>query len=53
MYFLKKMTPVRLFKNFSDLYTYSFWKVLSPCTAIKDCTFIRDIRVNHQTLEKA
>ena len=27
--------PVRLF----------FLEVLSPCTAIKDCTFIRDIRV--------
>ena len=24
------MTPVRLSKNFSDLYAYSFWKVCHP-----------------------
>ena len=27
MYFLKKMTHVRLLKNFSDLYAYSFGKL--------------------------
>ena len=27
---LKKITPVRLLKNFSDLYAYSFWKICRP-----------------------
>ena len=26
----ENMTPVRLLKNFSDLNTYSFWKVCRP-----------------------
>ena len=41
------MTPVRVLKNFSDLYAYSFWKVCHPVRLLKTvCTFIRDIRVS-------
>ena len=42
-YFLKKITSVRLLKIFSNLYAYSFWKIL--CTVITEFTFIRDVRV--------
>ena len=31
----EKMTPVRLLKNFSDLYAYSFWKVCYPVRLLK------------------
>ena len=47
--FLKRIRHVRLLKNFSDLHAYSFCKnchPAGPCMVIKDCTFIRDIRVN-------
>ena len=46
------MTPVRLLKKFSDMYAYSFCKKCHPvrrtvtCTVIKDCTFIREVRVD-------
>ena len=38
------MTPVRLLKNFSDLYAYSFWKLFYPVR------FIREIKVNLQKI---
>ena len=41
------MAPVRLLQNFSDLYSYSLWKMCHPVrTVIQDCTFIRDIRAS-------
>ena len=41
------MKLLRLLENFSDLYSYSFWKFCHPeaCAVIPDWTFIRDIWV--------
>ena len=51
MYFLKKITPVRLLKNFSDLYAYSLWKACHPVRLLKTVRLLETLEYYPWCLE--
>ena len=42
-YHLKKITTVRLLKNFSDLYAYSFWKLLKTVRLLETLDYYHTV----------